>query len=129
AVSACWRVAEPVLAGEASFAHGLTFGGHPVQAAIALANLEVMRRERMIEGVREREQAFFDALAPLLDLPIVGDLRGAGFFWALELVKDKDSRGRFRSEERRVGKECRARGWPLQQRVSTRTSRDDVHVS
>jgi len=93
------RVMEPFLSEKASFTHGITFGGHPVQAAIALANLEVMRRERIVEGVREREQAFRDTLAPLLDLPIVGDIRGAGYFWALELVKDKDGRARFTREE------------------------------
>jgi adenosylmethionine-8-amino-7-oxononanoate aminotransferase len=52
-----------------------------------------------VEGVAEREQAFRDTLAPLLDLPIVGDVRGAGYFWALELVKDKDSRATFSSDE------------------------------
>ncbi len=99
AVVASDRVAEPFMHGSASFTHGITFGGHPVQTAIALANLAIMRRERIVENVRENEQAFRDTLAPLLDLPIVGDLRGAGFFWALELVKDKDSRETFTHEE------------------------------
>jgi adenosylmethionine-8-amino-7-oxononanoate aminotransferase len=99
AVVAAEHVAEPFLSDRASFSHGITFGGHPVQAAIALANLEVMRRERIVEGVVEREQAFRETLAPLLDLPIVGDIRGVGFFWALELVKDKDSRATFTHEE------------------------------
>jgi adenosylmethionine-8-amino-7-oxononanoate aminotransferase len=99
-VVAAEHVAEPFLSDTASFTHGITFGGHPVQAAIALANLEVMRRERMVEGVREREQAFYDTLAPLLDLPIIGDIRGEGYFWALELVKDKDSKQGFTADER-----------------------------
>jgi adenosylmethionine-8-amino-7-oxononanoate aminotransferase len=99
AVVATERVAEPFLSGKSSFTHGITFGGHPVQAAIALANLEVMRRERLVEGVLEHEQAFRDTLAPLLDLPIVGDVRGTGFFYAIELVKDKDSRATFTNEE------------------------------
>ncbi len=98
-VVASERVAEPFLQGSASFTHGITFGGHPVQTAIALANLAIMRRERIVEHVRDSEQAFRDTLAPLLDLPIVGDLRGAGFFWALELVKDKDSRETFTEAE------------------------------
>ncbi len=99
AVVASVEVAEPFLSGTNSFSHGITFGGHPVQAAISLANLEIMRRERIVEGVREREQAFRDTLAPLLELPIVGDLRGAGYFWAIELVKDRDSRTSFNVEE------------------------------
>jgi adenosylmethionine-8-amino-7-oxononanoate aminotransferase len=100
AVVAAEHVAEPFVSGAASFTHGVTFGGHPVQAAIALANLEVMRRERVVEGVLEREQAFRDTLAPLLELPIIGDVRGGGFFWAVELVKDKDTRQGFTAPER-----------------------------
>jgi adenosylmethionine-8-amino-7-oxononanoate aminotransferase len=99
AVVASAEVAEPFMSGTNAFSHGITFGGHPVQSAISLANLEIMRRERIVEGVREREPAFREALAPLLDLPIVGDLRGAGYFWALELVKDRDSRASFTDEE------------------------------
>lgn len=99
AVIASERVFAPFRGDTASFAHGITFGGHPVQAAIALANLEVMRRERIVEGVRAREGEFRAALAPLLELPIVGDLRGAGYFYALELVKDPNSRERFTQGE------------------------------
>src|SRR5207248_1257322 len=84
-------IAAPFMADSGSFTHGITFGGHPVQAAVALANLEVMRRERLVDRALEREQAFRDTLAPLLELPIIGDLRGGGYFWALELVKDKDT--------------------------------------
>jgi adenosylmethionine-8-amino-7-oxononanoate aminotransferase len=82
-----------------TFMHGITFGGHPVQAAIALANLEVMRRERIVERVREHQGRFRETLAQLLDLPIAGDLRGDGYFWAIELVKDKESRQTFTPEE------------------------------
>ena len=99
AVIANERVAAPFLEGNTAFTHGITFGGHPVMAAIALANLEIMRRERIVEHVREHESVFHDSLAQLLDLPIVGDLRGAGFFWALELVKDRDTRETFTPEE------------------------------
>jgi adenosylmethionine-8-amino-7-oxononanoate aminotransferase len=81
------------------YSHGITFGGHPVQAAIALKNLEIMKREQIVEGVRDNEDAFRATLAQLLDLPIVGDLRGAGYFWALELVKDKETRAGFSDEE------------------------------
>lgn len=89
------HVAAPFLEEGAAFMHGITFGGHPVQAAIALKNLEIMKRERIVEHVREHEEPFRQRLEQLLDLPIVGDLRGAGFFWALELVKDKETRGGF----------------------------------
>ena len=71
---------EPFLEAQSMFSHGITFGGHPVMAAIALKNLEIMKREKIVERVRENEGAFRDTLAQLLDLPIVGDLRGAGYF-------------------------------------------------
>jgi len=86
--------------GETSmFSHGITFGGHPVMCAIALKNIEIMKRERILENVRENEDAFRSTLAQLLDIPIVGDLRGTGYFWAIELVKDKDTRETFSDEE------------------------------
>jgi len=93
------RVIEPFLDATSMFSHGITFGGHPVMCAIALKNIEIMKRERIVEHVRDNEQAFHDTLAQLLDLPIVGDVRGTGYFWALELVKDKDSRETFSDEE------------------------------
>jgi adenosylmethionine-8-amino-7-oxononanoate aminotransferase len=99
AVIARDAVMEPFLEGSATFAHGITFGGHPVQAAIALKNIEIMRREGIVEHVRAQEDAFRSTLAQLLDLPIVGDLRGAGFFYALELVKDKETRETFSDDE------------------------------
>jgi adenosylmethionine-8-amino-7-oxononanoate aminotransferase len=70
-----------------------------VQAAVALKNIEIMRRDRIVEGVREREDEFRAALEPLLELPIVGDLRGCGYFYALELVKDKETRESFDEAE------------------------------
>src|ERR671931_571995 len=99
AVVASERLIEPFLEDTRAFMHGITFGGHPVQAAIALKNIEIMRREAIVEGVREQEGAFRATLAQLLDLPIVGDLRGAGFFYALELVRDKETRATFSDEE------------------------------
>ncbi|MDX6411357.1 MAG: hypothetical protein QOE91_873 [Gaiellaceae bacterium] len=99
AVIATDAVMEPFLSGKSSFAHGITFGGHPVMAAIALKNIEIMRRERVVENVVENEERLHAALATLLDLPIVGDLRGAGYFYALELVKDKETRASFDDEE------------------------------
>ena len=93
------RVMEPFLGETSMFSHGITFGGHPVMCAIALKNIEILKRERIVEHVRESEDAFRSTLAQLLDLPIVGDLRGTGFFWAIELVKDKDTRETFTDEE------------------------------
>ncbi len=99
AVIATDAVAAPFLEEGRAFMHGITFGGHPVQSAIALANLEIMRRERIVENVAANEDAFRATLAPLLELPIAGDLRGAGYFYAIELVKDKETRETFNAEE------------------------------
>lgn len=99
ALIASERVMEPFTRPGSMYAHGMTFGGHPVQAAVALKNLEIMRRERVLEHVRESEAGFRAALEQLLALPIVGDLRGAGFFYALELVRDKETRAGFGEEE------------------------------
>jgi adenosylmethionine-8-amino-7-oxononanoate aminotransferase len=81
------------------YSHGMTFGGHPVQSAVALKNIEIMKRDRIVERVRENEPVFRAALEPLLELPIVGDLRGCGYFYALELVKDKENRQTFDDAE------------------------------
>jgi adenosylmethionine-8-amino-7-oxononanoate aminotransferase len=93
------KVMEPFLDGHSMYTHGITFGGHPVMAAIALKNIEIMKRERIIEHVAEKQDDFHQTLSQLLDLPIVGDLRGTGFFYALELVKDKETRETFSDEE------------------------------
>ena len=98
-VVAANKVMEPFLESSSMYTHGITFGGHPVQAAIALKNLEIMQRERVVEHVAEEQDRFRDTLAQLLALPIVGDLRGTGFFYALELVKDKETRATFDEEE------------------------------
>ena len=99
AVIAADHVIEPFLGEKEMYAHGITFGGHPVQCAIALKNLEIMRREKIVERVREHEARFRGTLEQLLELPIVGDLRGCGYFWALELVRDKETRAGFSDEE------------------------------
>jgi adenosylmethionine-8-amino-7-oxononanoate aminotransferase len=93
------RVMEPFLDGSATYTHGITFGGHPVQCAIALKNIEIMKRERVVENVRDNAGAFRATLEQLLDLPIVGDVRGTGFFYAIELVKDKETRATFDEDE------------------------------
>jgi adenosylmethionine-8-amino-7-oxononanoate aminotransferase len=99
AVIATDRVMEPFLEAGRMYSHGITFGGHPVQAAIALKNIEIMKRERIVEHVEAERERFRETLAQLLELPIVGDLRGTGFFYALELVKDKETRAGFSDEE------------------------------
>jgi adenosylmethionine-8-amino-7-oxononanoate aminotransferase len=93
------RVMEPFLQGKSMYSHGITFGGHPVMCAIALKNIEIMKRDRIVEHVQENEARFRETLAQLLELPIAGDLRGTGFFYALELVKDKETRQTFTDEE------------------------------
>jgi adenosylmethionine-8-amino-7-oxononanoate aminotransferase len=99
AVVATDRVMEPFLSASAMYTHGITFGGHPVMSAIALKNIEIMKRERIMEHVLANEGAFRKTLEQLLDLPIVGDVRGTGYFYALELVKDKETRETFSDEE------------------------------
>jgi adenosylmethionine-8-amino-7-oxononanoate aminotransferase len=99
AVVATDRVMEPFMQDTKMYAHGITFGGHPVQSAVALKNIEIMKRDRIVEHVAETQDTFRQTLAQLLDLPIVGDVRGTGFFYAVELVKDKDTRESFDDEE------------------------------
>ncbi|WP_433013174.1 aspartate aminotransferase family protein [Kribbella sp. CA-294648] len=93
------RLMEPFLQGNASFAHGYTFGGHPVSAAVALANLDIFERERINEHVRDTEGEFRATLEKLLDLPLVGDVRGDGYFYGIELVKDKATKETFDDAE------------------------------
>jgi adenosylmethionine-8-amino-7-oxononanoate aminotransferase len=93
------KLMEPFLKEEASFAHGITFGGHPVSCAVALANLDVFEREGLLEHVRQNEPNFRATLEKLLDLPIVGDVRGAGYFYGIELVRDKETRETFTHEQ------------------------------
>jgi adenosylmethionine-8-amino-7-oxononanoate aminotransferase len=82
-----------------SLLHGITFGGHPLCAAISLKNLEIFERDRVFENVKALEGHLEDRLRQLASLPIVGDVRGCGFFWAVELVGDEENR-RFDVEER-----------------------------
>jgi adenosylmethionine-8-amino-7-oxononanoate aminotransferase len=93
------KVIEPFLEGNNSFAHGFTWGGHPMCAAVALANLDVFESEGLLEHVRENEGALRAMLDSLRDIEIVGDVRGTGYFHAIELVKDRETRESFSSEE------------------------------
>jgi len=93
------RLFEPFRTGTTYFPHGYTFGGHPVSAAVAMTNLDIMEREGLNQHVRTKAPAFRATLEKLLDLPIVGDVRGEGFFYGIELVKDKDTRATFDDDE------------------------------
>jgi adenosylmethionine-8-amino-7-oxononanoate aminotransferase len=140
------EVAAPFLEGTNMFNHGITYGGHPVATAVALKNLEVMERENVLQNVRANEPYFRGILEKLAEKPIVGDVRGAGYFMSLELVRDKDTKETFTDEESEhllrgflshrlydAGLICRAddRGDPVIQLspplVATRDDLDYVH--
>jgi adenosylmethionine-8-amino-7-oxononanoate aminotransferase len=93
------EIMEPFLSGTATFLHGITFAGHPVSTAVALANLDVFEAEDLLGNVRKNEAGFRATLEKLNDLPIVGDVRGAGYFYGIELVKDKATKETFDDDE------------------------------
>jgi adenosylmethionine-8-amino-7-oxononanoate aminotransferase len=93
------KVYEPFKHGSTSFYHGYTFGGHPVSSAVALANLDIFEEEKLNEHVRENSPLFRSALERLGDLPIVGNVRGDGYFFGIELVKDKATKETFNDDE------------------------------
>jgi adenosylmethionine-8-amino-7-oxononanoate aminotransferase len=99
AVIAGDHIAEPFLKGKEIFNHGFTFAGHPMACAIALANIDVIEREDLCGRVREHEGELRATLESLRDLPIVGDVRGAGYFQAIELVKDQETKETFDAQE------------------------------
>jgi adenosylmethionine-8-amino-7-oxononanoate aminotransferase len=139
-------VAQPFLEGTTIFNHGITYGGHPVACAVALKNLDLMERLDVLGNVRRNESYFRGVLDKLAEKPIVGDVRGAGYFMSLELVKDKDTKETFSDEEAEhllrgflsgrlyeSGLICRAddRGDPVIQLspplVATRDDLDHIH--
>lgn len=93
------KIFEPFAEGSTTFYHGYTFGGHPVSAAVALENLAIFEEEKINEHVRENSPKFRAALERLLDIPIVGDVRGAGYFFGIELVKNKETKETFSDAE------------------------------
>jgi len=99
AMIASERLAEPFLTGTNWFAHGITYGGHPVGAAVAMANLDIMERENLNGHVQANSELFRSHLNNLTDLPIVGDVRGDGYFFGIELVKDKATKETFNEDE------------------------------
>jgi adenosylmethionine-8-amino-7-oxononanoate aminotransferase len=102
AMIASERLFEPFNDGATMFPHGYTFGGHPVSAAVGLANLDIFEREGLNDHVRTHAPAFRATLDKLYDLPIVGEVRGEGFFYGIELVKDKATKQTFTDDERRT---------------------------
>lgn len=89
------HLAEPFLAADRAFQHGITFGGHPVSCAVGLANLDVFEAEDVLGNVARHADGLRERMESLRDLPIVGDVRGTGYFWAAELVRDQDTAERF----------------------------------
>lgn len=88
AVIASDRIAEPFLQDGARFAHGFTFGGHPIGTAVAMVNLDILEREDLYGRVLMKESEFRKVLEGLRELSVVSDVRGAGYFQALELSTD-----------------------------------------
>jgi adenosylmethionine-8-amino-7-oxononanoate aminotransferase len=99
AVIASERVVAPLYDATRTLLHGITFAGHPLCAAIAIKNLELFEREHVLENVRANEPYLSGLLDSLRRLPIVGDVRGSGFFWAVEMVPDGPT-SRFDAEQR-----------------------------
>ncbi|MFC7361863.1 aspartate aminotransferase family protein [Nocardioides astragali] len=93
------RLFEPFKTGTTAYAHGYTFGGHPVSSAVALANLDIFEREGLVDHVQQNGPAFRATLEKLLDIPIVGDVRGHGYFYGIELVKDRETKETFDDAE------------------------------
>ena len=93
------RLFEPFREGTTYFPHGYTWGGHPVSCAAAMANLDIFEREGLNQHVKENAPRFRATLERLLDLPLVGDVRGEGYFYGIELVKDKATRETFNDAE------------------------------
>jgi adenosylmethionine-8-amino-7-oxononanoate aminotransferase len=93
------KVAAPFLEGTEDYLHGITFGGHPVGSAVALKALEIFEREQILENVMANEEPMRQMLEGLKDIPIVGDVRGMGHFWAIEVVKDQDTKEELTEQE------------------------------
>ncbi|QSR29738.1 aspartate aminotransferase family protein [Nocardioides sp. S5] len=93
------RLFEPFRSGTTAYAHGYTFGGHPVSSAVAMANLDIFEREGLTDHVQQNAPAFRSTLEKLLDIPIVGDVRGHGYFYGIELVKDRETKETFDDAE------------------------------
>jgi len=97
----------------ALFTHGFTYSGHPVCCAAGLKNIEIMEREDICGHVRKVGPYFEERLASLLDLPIVGDVRGSHFMMCVENVADKKTKALFDIDVaigNRIADHCQKRG-------------------
>ncbi len=93
------RIAEPFMEGDNAFQHGFTWAGHPVSAAVALTSIDIIEKENILGNVMANEEYFRQSLWDLSDIPIVGDVRGAGYFWGVELVKDQGTKETWSGDE------------------------------
>ncbi len=93
------RIAEPFMHDDTSFVHGFTFAGHPASCAVALKVLDIFENENILDNVRNNQDYFHAALDGLRDIPIVGDVRGTGYFWGVELVKDQSTKETWQGDE------------------------------
>ncbi len=101
------RVARVLTEANEEFVHGFTYSGHPVAAAVALENIRILQREKLVERCRDDTGPYFQArLQELADHPLVGEVRGVGMVAAIELVEDKAARRPY-PPERGVGTICR----------------------
>ena len=101
------RVARSLIARGGEFAHGFTYSAHPVCSAVALANLEIIQREKLVEQVQASTGPYLQQRwAEFADHPLVGEARGLGLLGALELVKSKHPRTWF-DPRGKVGERCR----------------------
>lgn len=88
-------VAQPLLEPGQILQHGFTFGGNPLTSAVILKTIEVFGRDGILDHVRGLEGHLRDRMRELLALPVIGDIRGDGFFWAAELIDPQAPDGRF----------------------------------
>ncbi|HVA70201.1 MAG TPA: aspartate aminotransferase family protein [Acidimicrobiales bacterium] len=86
------RIAEPFQDEDVAFLHGFTWSGHPAACAVSLKVLDILEDEKILENVRANEEYFFQSLNALKEIPIVGDVRGTGYFWGIELVKNQETK-------------------------------------
>ncbi|HUX05104.1 MAG TPA: aspartate aminotransferase family protein [Acidimicrobiales bacterium] len=93
------RLAEPFQHDDTSFIHGFTWSGHPVSCAVALKSIDIIEKEHVLDNVLDNQDYFEQGMRSLLDIPIVGDVRGAGYFWAASLVKDKETKKIWQGDE------------------------------
>ena len=96
------RIASTLRHNASMFMHGSTFGGHPVSSAVALENIAIMEREKLLENVHAHEGHFGDELRRMAsDHPIVREVRGMGFFWAVEVKPERADGTPLEEEEYR----------------------------